>query len=145
MYEGGGIQIDPDDPNIHVSDQAVIIAAAPAFPKLGFDSHTGWLAYAMPTDQLFVKRFMTYPNRAYNEVAGLTISVWYPQHDRVELEPIGPAENLAPGQRASFTEEWWLLEYQYPKSEVERLRIIEDVESVTAMIKDLQKLNELAK
>jgi hypothetical protein len=65
---------------------------------------------------MFVKRFHTYPDRAYNEFAGLTISVWYPEDDMVELEPIGPAENLNPGQRASFTEEWWLLPQDFPKT-----------------------------
>ncbi len=116
MYpNGNAITIDPKDPNIHVSDEAVVISAAPEFPKLGFDSHAGWLAYLAPNDQLFVKRFRTFPNRAYNEFAALTISVWYPERDRVELEPIGPAENLSPGQQSSFTEEWWLLSQPFPK------------------------------
>ena len=116
MYsDGNNIGIRPEDPNILVTESDVVIKAAPKFPKLGFDSMTGWLAYAAPTDQLFVKRFRTYPDRAYNEVAGLTISVWYPKEGgMVELEPIGPADNLAPGQKASFTEEWWLLPYSFP-------------------------------
>ncbi len=117
MYGSKGeIFLQPEDPNIAVTDEAVVVSAAPQFPKLGFDSHAGWLAYAAPSDQLFVKRFRTYPDRAYNEFAGLTISVWYPQKDMVELEPIGPAENLSPGQRASFTEEWWLLPRPFPTS-----------------------------
>ena len=118
MYsDGANIGIRPEDPNIDVTDSDVVINAAPRFPKLGFDSMTGWLAYAAPTDQLFVKRFLTYPDRAYNEVAGLTISVWYPK-DRgmVELEPIGPAANLKPGEKESFAEEWWLVDYEFPKS-----------------------------
>ena len=118
MYtNGGNIGIQPEDPNILVTDSDVIVKAAPKFPKLGFDSMSGTLAYFAPTDQLFVKRFRTYPDRAYNEVAGLTISVWYPKdRDTVELEPIGPAENLAPGESGSFTEEWWLLDHKFPKS-----------------------------
>ena len=116
MYEGGNnILLKPEDPQIDVTEQAVIIKAAPKQPKLGFDSHAGWLAYLAPTNQLFVKKFMTYPNRYYNEVAGLTVSVWYPK-DRpmVELEPIGPAENLKPGESASFTEDWYLADHPYP-------------------------------
>lgn len=112
---GNELQIFPDDPNIQVSDEAVIVTAAPEHPKLGFDSHTGWLAYLAPTNQMFVKRYQTFPNRAYNEFAGLTLSVWYPQSKMVELEPIGPAENLDPGQRASYTEEWWLLPREFPE------------------------------
>ncbi|MCG8650202.1 MAG: esterase, partial [Pirellulales bacterium] len=115
MYETGSkVLFQPEDPNIQVTDRSVIISAAPRFPKLGFDSHAGWLAYLAPTDQMFVKRFKTYPSRSYNEFAGLTLSVWYPEKDRVELEPIGPAEDLKPGQSASFSEEWWLLPHEFP-------------------------------
>ena len=118
MYtNGANIDIVPEDPNIEVTDSEVLIKQAPRHPKLGFDSMTGWLAYLAPSDQLFLKRFRTYPRRAYNEVAGLTVSVWYPK-DRptVELEPIGPAERLRPGEQASFTEEWWLMDYSFPQS-----------------------------
>ena len=118
MYSNGkNIIIDPEDPNVDVTPDEVIVKSAPKSPKLGFDSMSGWLAYLAPTDQLFVKRFRTHPDRAYNEVAGLTISVWYPK-DRpmVELEPIGPAAMLKPGEEQSFTEEWWLLPYEFPTS-----------------------------
>ena len=118
MYsDGKNMNFDPEDTNIEVTDTDVIVKAAPRFPKLGFDSMTGWFAYLAPTNQLFVKRYRTYPNRAYNEVAGLTISIWYPK-DRptVELEPIGPAEMLNPGEEANFTEEWWLLPHAFPES-----------------------------
>ncbi|QDT11487.1 hypothetical protein [Planctomycetes bacterium K23_9] len=117
MYpDGKTISINPQDSQITVSTDHVIIKGAPQFPKLGFDSHRGWLAYLAPTDQVFVKRFATFPDRSYNEVAGLTASVWYPKdREMVELEPIGPAENLAAGESASFTEEWWLLERPFPQ------------------------------
>ena len=118
MYKNGReIDIIPEDPNIQVTDTDITIKAAPEQPKLGFDSMSGWFAYFAPTDQLFVKRFRTYPDRSYNEALGLTVSVWYPKdRDTVELEPIGPAEMLAPGQKASFAEEWWLLDHTFPKS-----------------------------
>lgn len=112
--EGDSITIDANDPNIHVTDEAVVITGPPASPKLGFDSHAGWLAYLAPTDQLFVKRYRTFPDRAYNEFASLTASVWYPDGDMVEVEPIGPAENLRPGEKANFTEEWWLMQHRFP-------------------------------
>ena len=78
------------------------------------DSQVGWLAYVMQNDLMFVKRFATFPDRVYNEVAGLTISIWYPEDRRVELEPIGPRERLQPGQSASFTEQWELIPFQFP-------------------------------
>lgn len=114
MYDDANrLLFQPEDPAIQFDDERVVIKSAPKFPKLGFDSHAGWMAYLAPGDQLFVKRFATYPGRAYNEFAGLTMSVWYPERDRVELEPIGPAETLAPRQRASFTEVWWLLNHPF--------------------------------
>ena len=114
--EGESITIDADDPNIQVSDEAVVVMGPPSSPKLGFDSHAGWLAYLAPTDQLFVKRYRTFPQRAYNEFASLTASVWYPEGDMVEVEPIGPAEELRPGEKANFTEEWWLLKHSFPSN-----------------------------
>jgi hypothetical protein len=68
----------------------------------------------MPDNQLFVKRFPADPDRVYNEAAGLTISVWYPQGKMVELEPIGPRERLLPGAVAEFTETWSVAECPYP-------------------------------
>ncbi len=107
------INFAPEDPNIKLVDDYLLINDHPLNPKLGFDSHRGWLAYASNQDLLFVKKFPTYPQRAYNEVAGLTISVWYPEKDMVELEPIGPRERILPNQSASFTETWYLIEHSY--------------------------------
>ncbi|HYH65456.1 MAG TPA: hypothetical protein VD866_12240, partial [Urbifossiella sp.] len=92
------------------------ILAPPRKPKLGFDSYAGWLAYLMPNNVAFIKRFPTFPDRVYNEAAGLTLSVWYPTGPRIELEPIGPRERLRPGESASFTEAWWVLPFPYPKA-----------------------------
>ena len=115
MYEEGAlINARPVDPNIRIRDGFLEILAAPRRPKLGFDSYAGWMAYAMKNDLLFVKKFKTFPDRVYNEAAGLTISVWYPEGARVELEPIGPRERLEPGQVGSFTEEWWLAPSRFP-------------------------------
>ena len=122
LYEDGGIiNVKATDEQIRERDGFLEILAPPRKPKLGFDSYAGWLAYAMPGDLLFVKRFATFPDRVYNEAAGLTISVWYPQVTsreaaKIELEPIGPRERLQPGQSASFTEEWFLLPHPFPKA-----------------------------
>ena len=62
----------------------MIVSGPPEYPKLGFDSYEGWLAYYAPTDQLFVKRYAAYRDRGYNEIAGLTASVWYPKDAMVE-------------------------------------------------------------
>jgi hypothetical protein len=116
MYEEGAIiNVRAADENIRVRDGFLEILAPPRKPKLGFDTYAGWLAYVMPNDRAFVKRFATYPDRVYNEAAGLTLSVWSPRGPQIELEPIGPRERLKPGESASFTEDWWLLSHPFPK------------------------------
>lgn len=114
MYGPDGIHSRPQDPNIRLHDDVLAITGPPKYPKLGMESHAGWFAYLMRNDRLFIKRFPTWPERVYNEVAGLTISIWYNGDEVCELEPIGPRELLAPGQSASFTEEWLLLEHAFP-------------------------------
>ena len=117
MYgPGPAINYLPVDPHIQVRDGFLEITAAPRFPKLGMDSYAGWFAYLMKNDVMFVKQFPTFPNRVYNEVAGLTTSIWYPDGPMCELEPIGPREKLEPGESASFTETWWLVPHRYPQT-----------------------------
>ena len=114
MYEGRGlINARPKDSNIDRMGDCLLIKGVPQFPKLGFDGMAGWMAYQTPNDLLFVKRFPTFPDKPYNEVAGLTLSIWYPSADKVnavELEPIGPKNVIPPGGRAEFTEHWELRE-----------------------------------
>ncbi|MGH2351421.1 MAG: hypothetical protein ACRDJN_07370 [Chloroflexota bacterium] len=115
MYgPGPAINFRPDDPNIVRRGDFLEIRGVPQQPKLGFDSYAGWFAYLLPGDLLFVKRFATFPDRVYNEVAALTSCIYYPSDRFCELEPIGPRESLAPGESAAFTEEWWLLPYRFP-------------------------------
>ena len=68
----------------------------------------------MRNDLMFLKRYPTYPDRAYGEMAALTISIWYKDDVVCELEPIGPKENIAPGESVSFTEDWWLAPCRFP-------------------------------
>jgi hypothetical protein len=115
MYQpDGAIQMRPVDPHIRRQGEFLVIDGVPQFPKLGFDSAAGWFGYAMPNNLLWVKQFPVDRDRVYNEVAGLTISIWYPDKPMVELEPIGPRERLAPGESASFTETWTLHAFQFP-------------------------------
>lgn len=117
MYEDGAtLNFAPKDEQIRRRDDFLVITGTPRKPKLGFDSHVGWFAYLSQNDLMFVKRYPTYPDRVYNEVAGLTISIWYPEDRRVELEPIGPRERLRPGEAASFTETWELKPFSFPDS-----------------------------
>lgn len=120
MYEDGDtLNFRPRDPKIKRVRDHLVISGVPRKPKLGMDSTVGWFAYLMKNDLMFVKRYPTYPDRVYNEVAGLTISIWYPEDRRVELEPIGPRARLAPGQSEFFTETWELVPYAFPKGPVD--------------------------
>ncbi|MEE2724736.1 MAG: hypothetical protein VYC05_05080, partial [Verrucomicrobiota bacterium] len=110
----------PEDPMIRKRGNYLEILGPPSEPKLGFDSFAGWFAYQMPNDLAFIKTYKTYPNRLYGEIAGLTLSIWYPKKEWVpacELEPIGPMEEIKPGQKASFTENWYLIDNPYPKKD----------------------------
>ncbi len=115
IYENGTtINFLPEDEKITQRDGYVIVEGPPRKPKLGFDSKAGWMAYFMRNNLLFVKRWPTFPKKPYNEMAGLTLSIWYPDSAMCELEPIGPQEILKPGDKASFTEDWWVAEQKFP-------------------------------
>ena len=139
LYEEGSlINMRPEDPGVRIREQMIEIFKAPRKPKLGFDSAAGVLGYVAPNDLLFVKRFAVDRDRVYNEAAGLTISVWYPDGEMVELEPIGPRERLAPGESAGFTEEWWLADFSYPAA-ADQL----DLDTVTDTMQKLQTAQPL--
>ncbi len=119
VHSGHHLDPKPEDPNIRVRDGFLEILAPPAFPKLGLDSYAGWFAYVTPDDMAFVKSYQTFPNKVYNELAGYTISIWYPKTriPACELEPIGPGNVIEPGEAMAFTEHWRLLEHPYPKAD----------------------------
>ena len=113
----GGLNLAPKDANIRMRDGFLELLGPPEFPKLGMDSYAGWLAHQQPTGILFIKQYPTYPGRKYGDVAGYTLSTWTPKTGHtVELEPIGPAETLKPGESSSFTEIWSLHKNPYPNA-----------------------------
>lgn len=128
MYEEGSlINAKPEDPNIRLRDGFLEILGPPRKPKLGMDTAAGWFSYLMPNDLVWTKKFDVDRDRVYNELAGLTMSIWYPDRPMVELEPIGPREILKPGEQASFTETWFLSEFEFPKDKVVDLNAVERV------------------
>lgn len=110
----GLVDFAPRDPAVRVRDGLFEVVGPPRHPKLCFDTTGGWLAWLMPSGTLFVKRWPVFPDRVYNDLSAFTLSLWLWQDRVAELEPIGPAERLAPGASASFTEDWWLLEHPFP-------------------------------
>lgn len=110
-YVAGEEKIDfrPEpDPSVQVRDGLLFIGGRSRYRKFAIDASEGWLAYLQPDGLLFAKRFPVYPNRPYGEIAANSLAVWYDVERACELEPIGPLEPLAPGERAAFTEEWSL-------------------------------------
>ena len=48
-------------------------------------------------DACRVKRYPTFPERVYGEIAGFPLCIYYPEASFVELEPIGPRETIVSG------------------------------------------------
>lgn len=119
MYNSGStINVRPSDPAIRREGNFLVITGPPARPKLGMDSTAGWVAYQTRQDLLFVKRYTVNPDKTYGEATGINLSLWYPKASSLptcEIEPIGPMERLAPGESASFTVHWWLLDHPHPE------------------------------
>jgi hypothetical protein len=102
------------EPNLRVREGILEILGPPTRPKFVMDCVEGWLAYISLDDQLFIKKFEIYPDRVYGDLAGNTASIWYYEDMICEIEPIGPLETIPPGGSASFTEHWYLFDYNFP-------------------------------
>ena len=103
------------EPNIHVRNGVLELLGPPSRPKLAIDASEGWIAYVTRDDLLFLKTFPVFPGRVYGEPAANSVSIFYDRDVRTELEPIGPLEILQPGQSFSYTEQWWLRDFPYPR------------------------------
>ena len=94
IYENGTtINFLPDDEKISQRDGYVLVEGPPRMPKLGFDSKSGWMAYLMRNDLLFVKGWPTYPKRPYNEMAGFDPLHLVPRRPDVRARADRPAGN----------------------------------------------------
>jgi len=97
--------------NIQIRENVLEITGTPSQPKIITDGYQGWLAYLTNDHQLFVKTYATYPDRIYGEMAANTACLFY-KALYCEIEPIGPMELVEPGKEVSFTEYWYLFDYQ---------------------------------
>lgn len=133
----GATQIDfhpADEPNVRVRENILEILGAPSKAKFILDVDPGWLAYLAPNDLLFLKKFATFPNRPYGEIAANNASIWYSSKENfssfpfenfpVEIEPIGPLEIIEPGGERSFKEDWWLESFPFPENRIVDLKTI---------------------
>ncbi|PWJ35010.1 hypothetical protein [Sediminitomix flava] len=111
------IDINPaEEENIVAFDSLLVIKGKPSRPKFVMDSDKGWIAYSSKNDLLFLKTFEISTDKVYGDVIGNSISVWYYENEKCELEPIGPLELIGPNQEVSYTENWYLFDYPF-KSE----------------------------
>jgi hypothetical protein len=114
---GRTVNFNPgSEPNVQIKDGCCLITGQASQDMLGFDGYQGWLAYLSRNDLLFIKRFPTYQERVYDGVAPITTAVYYWKDLMCELEPVGPKETIKPGASVSFTEEWYLLPYEFQEN-----------------------------
>lgn len=152
FVEGGGIAITPLNPksryekgyitnglnkmliqyhdssdNIRIGNNMLEILGEVPYHKFFFDSHEGWLAYISLSNLLYVNTFDVCKTCAYGDVVSSTSSFWYNKTRVCEVEPMGPLGFIEPGQSYSFTENWWLFPYKYPKDKTTNLNEIRSI------------------
>lgn len=108
--------MNPQEEAVRRINDFLVVDGPTTRPKMGFDSVKGWVAYQTRQDQLFVKRFPVFPLGDYGEATSINFSLWYPGSGGCEIEPIGPLQTMRPGESASFTVDWWLLDRKFPSS-----------------------------
>ena len=102
------------EPNVCIHERLLQIFGPPSTHKFAMDLSEGWLAYLSRDSLLFVKKFPVYPGRVYGEIAANNMSFCYTGEEMCEAGPLGPLEVIQPSYEASFTETWYLMEYDYP-------------------------------
>ena len=130
MYQYGTNFIDfnpKEEENLRVRDGVLEMLGTPSHPKLVMDSNLGWIAYNSTDDLLFIKKFEANKNVNYGDILSNQVSIWYYKNEKCEIEPIGPIETILPGEIASFTEDWWLQNYTYPKDKKINLNEIKTI------------------
>jgi hypothetical protein len=122
-YPSGYLTYGPGDvinfrpecvPDVCIHEGLLQIYGLTATQKFALDLSEGWMAYLTRDSQLFVKKFPVYPGRVYGEMTGNNAAFWYHEDQLCEVGTIGPLEIIQPSYEASFTETWYLMEYDYP-------------------------------
>lgn len=99
---------DMSDPRWTWGERYVLLrqdSTATAPQKAGYDVKEGWAAYARD-GQLFVKRFQKQPDGIYPDL-GCVVET-FTNKVMLELETLGPIEQLAPNGTLEHTENWFL-------------------------------------
>ena len=102
------------EPNVCIHEGLLQVYGPVTAKKFAMDLSDGWLAYLTRDSRLFVKKFPVYPGRVYGDISANNMSCWYHDDHMCEIGPIGPLEVIQPSFEASYTETWYLMEYDYP-------------------------------
>lgn len=135
MYTLGTTVLDynpKEEENLRLRKGVLEFLGPPSNPKFVMDSDAGWLGYISKDNQLFVKKFDAADDKIYGDMLSTQVSIWYYKDEKCEIEPVGPLEFIAPGKSISFTEEWWLMDYQYPADKKV------DLKEIKGIINDLE-------
>jgi hypothetical protein len=98
-----------NDPRLHLADDFITLGAQADLPpcKMGYCNPHGWIAYWVD-GLLFVKRYDPCPEQTFPDSGSNTET--YCGDRFVELETLGPLQDLAPGQSLTHNETWELYE-----------------------------------
>ncbi|MGM8361889.1 hypothetical protein ACSV4D_08250 [Flavobacterium sp. ARAG 55.4] len=113
-----------EEVNLRTREGILEILGTPSQPKFVMDSNVGWIAYNSKDDLLFIKKFKANEPKIYGDILSNQVSIWYYKEEKCEIEPIGPIESIQPGETVSFTEDWWLMNHEYPKDKKINLKKI---------------------
>lgn len=104
-------ETDPGDPGVSIADNIFsLIPAKAGNAKYGTDSKSGWMAYGYK-GLLFFKKYNFYENLIYGEKYHQTNIFYTNKTLFAEMEPVSPLAKLNPGEKYSYNENWYLIEY----------------------------------
>jgi hypothetical protein len=93
-----------DDQRLRIGDDLITVEMQELPPsKIGTFARAGWIAY-LRNEFLLIKRFAPQPGRPHPD-NGCNIECYFDQYN-LEIETIGPLEQLQPGATATHEEIW---------------------------------------
>ena len=96
--------------------------------KIGFANSLGWAAYVLE-DIVFIKRYNFEPGKEYADFGCNTET--YTDPDMLEVETLGPIEEIRPFDSIMHTEHWFLFRATVEKNEESIAEVIEPLVAMT--------------
>ncbi len=123
-----------EEPDVTIEDGFLIMSAPSVYKRTMTDGDVGILVALYDNNIMFLKKYQVYPEKKYGGISCFTTAVWHLKDEIYEIEPMGPVENVAPGDSISFTEMWYLAGYPFPedrKPDVDGLK--QKIETLTGV------------